>query len=205
MPHSGHLKKIICENLLYRSLDDIVEFAFNFISDHKKELQLSDIFFLKKAGYVDIEDVLKKGIDELKKIIEKEDDFAEENKTILGTNNLKTDFQIVKFEKSFNSKDYLTEETLPKIISSVLLERMEEKVLIFKKKMVGLGAISRFSKNDYITLSEGDVINIKTSYEEERIPLLNRDMERLFKITFENFIRKSLNYNFTFLIELDPL
>ena len=71
--------------------------------------------------------------------------------------------------------------------------------------MVGLGAILRFSKNDYITLSEGDVINIKTSYEEERIPLLNRDMERLFKITFENFIRKSLNYNFTFLIELDPL
>ena len=205
MPHSGHLKKIICENLLYRSLDDIVEFTFNFISDHKKEIQLNDIPFLEKTGYVDIEDVLKKGIDELKKIIEKEEDFAEENKTILGTNNLKTDFQIVKFEKSFNSKDYLTEETLPKIISSVLLERMEEKVLIFKKKMVGLGAISRFSKNDYITLSEGDVINIKTSYEEERIPLLNRDMERLFKITFENFIRKSLNYNFTFLIELDPL
>ena len=205
MPHSGHLKKIICENLLYRSLDDIVEFTFNFISDHKKEIQLNDIPFLEKAGYVDIEDVLKKGIDELKKIIEKEEDFAGENKTILETNNLRIDFQIVKFEKSFNSKDYLTEETLPKIISSVLLERMEEKVLIFKKKMVGLGAISRFSKNDYITLSEGDVINIKTSYEEERIPLLNRDMERLFKITSENFIRKGLNYNFTFLIELDPL
>ena len=206
MPHSGHLKKIICENLLYRSLDDIVEFTFNFISDHKKEIQLNDIPFLEKAGYVDIEDVLKKGIDELKKIIEKEEDFAGENKTILETNNLKKiDFQIVKFEKSLNSKDYLTEETLPKIISSVLLERMEEKLLIFKKKMVGLGAISRFSKNDYITLSEGDVINIKTSYEEERIPLLNRDMERLYKITFENFIRKGLNYNFTFLIELDPL
>ena len=204
MPHSGHLKKIICESLTYRSLDDIVEFTFNFISDHKKEIQLNDIPFLEKAGYVDIEDVLKKGIDELKKIIEKED-FAGENKTILETNNLKIDFQIVKFEKSFNSKDYLTEETLPKIISSVLLERMDEKALFFKKKMVGLGAILRFSKNDYITLSEGDVINIKTSYEE--IPLLNRDkkIDRLFKITFENFIRKGLNYNFTFLIELDPL
>ena len=73
IPHSGHLKKIICEGLSFRSLNDIVEFIFNFISDHKKEIQLSDIIFLEKAGYVDIEDVLKKGIDELKKIIEKED------------------------------------------------------------------------------------------------------------------------------------
>ena len=67
MPHSGHLKKIICESLTYRSLENVVEFVFNFISDHKKEMQLNDIPFLEKAGYVDIEDVLKKGIDELKK------------------------------------------------------------------------------------------------------------------------------------------
>ena len=134
MPHSGHLKKIICESLTYRSLEDIVEFVFNFISDHKKEMQLNDIAFLEKAGYVDIEDVLKKGIDELKKIIEKEDDFGGENKTFLETNNTKINFQIVKFEKSFNSKDYLTVETLPKIISSVLLERMDNKALFFKKK-----------------------------------------------------------------------
>ena len=207
MPHSGHLKKIICESLTYRSLEDIVEFVFNFISDHKKEMQLNDIAFLEKAGYVDIEDVLKKGIDELKKIIEKEDDFGGENKTFLETNNTKINFQIVKFEKSFNSKDYLTVETLPKIISSVLLERMDNKALFFKKKMVGWGVILRFSKNDYITLSEGDVINIKTNYEDERIPLLNRDkkIDRLFKITFENFISNGLNYNFTFLIELDSL
>ena len=60
MPHSGHLKKIICEGLVFRNLDNITEFVFNFISDHKKEVQLSDIPFLEKAGYVDIEDVLKK-------------------------------------------------------------------------------------------------------------------------------------------------
>ena len=30
-------------------------------------------------------------------------------------------------------------------------------------------------------------------------------MDRLFKITLENFITKGLNYNFTFLIELDSL
>ena len=63
----------------------------------------------------------------------------------------------------------------------------------------------RLIKNDYFTLSEGDVINIKTNSEAKRIPLLNRDMERLFEIAFENFINKSINLNFTFLIELDPL
>ena len=210
MPHSGHLKKIICEGLIFRSLNDVVKFVFNFISDHKKEIQLSDIAFLEKAGYVDIEDVLKKGIDELKKIIEKED-VMEKNKTFLETYNAKIEFQIVKFEKSFNSKDYLTVETLPKIISSVLLERMDVKALIFpkkKKKMIGAGGILRYFKNDYITLSEGDVINIKTNYsKDERIPLLNRDkkIDRLFKITLENFISKGLNFNFTFLIELDSL
>ena len=67
MPHSGHIKKIICEILLYRSLENIAKFFLDFITEHKKDVQLSDIPFLEKAGYVDIEDVLKKGIDELKK------------------------------------------------------------------------------------------------------------------------------------------
>ena len=198
MPHSGHLKKIICEGLLFWILDDITDFIFNFITDHKKELQLSDIFFLKKAAYLDIEDVLKKGKVELKKILEKEDLFKE-NKTSLDTvKNMKTEFQIVKFEKSFNSKDYLTVEKLPKIISSVLLEEMDFKGISFNKKMVGLGGIIRFTKNDYFTLSEGDVINIKSNREVKRIPLLNRDMDRLFEIAFENFITKGFNFNFTF-------
>ena len=67
MPHSGHIKKIICESLLFTGLENIEKVFFNFISDYKKELLISDFPGLEKAGYVDIEDVLKKGIDELKK------------------------------------------------------------------------------------------------------------------------------------------
>ena len=205
MPHSGHLKKIIYEGLVFNSLDNITDFIFNFITDHKKELQLSDIVFLEKATYSDIEDVLKKGKVELKKTLEKED-FLKENKAFLKTTkNSYSEFQIVKFEKSFNSKDYLTVEKLPKIISSVLLEKMDLKSISFQKKTVGIGIILRRIKNDYFTLSEGDVINIKTSREDERIPLLNRDMKRLFEITFKKFLNKDFNFNFTFLIELDPL
>ena len=213
MPHSGHIKKIICENLVYRTVEDFAEFLFNLISNHKKDLQLSDIPFINDFGYVDIEDFLKKGIDDFKKkLMEKgeEDNFFNEDKTFLETyDNAKVDFQIVKFEKSFDPKDYPTTiGILPKIISSVLIERMKINILNFEKKMVGAGVIKRISNNkDYFTLSEGDVINIKTNiaYEESVFPLNSGDNKRFIRGNLFNFITNGLSFNFTFLIELDPL
>ena len=54
-------------------MENIAKFFFNFISDHKTGLLISDLPFLEEAGYVDIEDVLKKGNDELKKLMEEKD------------------------------------------------------------------------------------------------------------------------------------
>ena len=207
MPHSGHIKKIICESLLYRSLENIANFILDFITKHKKDVQLSDITFLEKAGYVDIEDVLKKGIDELKKILEKANILNEADTRLETYDNAKSLFQIVKFEKSFNPKNYLTVGALPKIISSVLIENMDIKGLNFRNKTVGMGGIIRNLNNDYIPLSEEDVINIKTNYsQKERIPLFDGgNMRKIFILELENFFTNGLNYNFTFLIELDPL
>ena len=207
IPHSGHIKKIICETLLYKSLENIANFIFDFITEHKKDVQLSDINILEKAGYVDIEDVLKKGIDELKKNLEKENILNEADTRLETYDNAKSFFQIVKFEKSFNPKDYLTVGALPKIISSVLIENMDIKRLSFRNKTVGVGGIIRNLNNDYIPLSEEDVINIKTNYsQEERIPLFDGgNMKRIFSSKLGNFITNSLSFNFTFLIELDPL
>ena len=205
MPHSGHIKKIIYESLVYRTLEDFAEFIFNFLSNHKKDLQLSNIPLINKFGYVDIEDFFKKGIDVFKKKI-KEDDIHKEDKTLLETYD-GVDFQIVKFEKSFNPNDYLTVGALPKIISSVLTERMKINTLSFKKKMVGMGLIKRKIIKDYFTLSEGDVINIKTnsSFEESFLNNDDDDKTRFITEKIVNFITTGLNYNFTFLIELDPL
>ena len=207
MPHSGHIKKIICESLLFRSVENIAKFFFNFISDHKTGLLISDLPFLEEAGYVDIEDVLKKGNDELKKLMEEKDILKTTITLINDFFSSKFEFQIVKFEKSFNPKDYPTVKTTPKIISSVLFESMNVGKLSFKKKMIGIGVISRYLKNDYITLSEGDVINIKSNYNhDERIPPLNSvHIGRIFNFKYENFINAGLNFNFTFLIELDSL
>ena len=207
MPHSGHIKKIICESLLFRSVENIAKFFFNFISDHKTGLLISDLPFLEEAGYVDIEDVLKKGNDELKKLMEEKDILKPTITLINDFFSSKFEFQLVKFEKSFNPKDYPTVKTTPKIISSVLFESMNVEKLSFRKKMIGTGVISRYLKNDYITLSEGDVINIKSNYNhDERIPPLNSvHISRIFNYKYENFINAGLNFNFTFLIELDPL
>ena len=84
---------------------------------------------------------------------------------------------------------------------------MNVEKLSFRKKMIGTGVISRYLKNYYITLSEGDVINIKSNYNhDERIPPLNSvHIGRIFNFKYENFINAGLNFNFTFLIESDPL
>ena len=207
MPHSGHIKKIICESLLFRSFDDIAEFIFNLVNKHKEDLQFSDIVFIEDLGYVDKEDFLKKGIDEFKKKIVKIDGL-EETKTILDFIGGPFEFELVKFEKSFDKEDYLgTLGKLPKIISSVLIDKMETKVINFNKKNVGVGGIIRHLNKDYLPLSEGDVINIKTrySYQESEFPLNSGDNKRFLRNKFNNFITAGLNFNFTFLIELDPL
>ena len=208
MPHSGHIKKIICETLLFRSFENIAEFFFNLITKHKKDLQLNDLPLKKDLGYVDTEDLLKKGIDEFKKNLV-ESVGLKENKTILdfhGTGPF--EFELVKFEKSFDEEDYLgTFGKLPKIISSVLIDKMETKVIQFNKKNVGLGGIMKHLNKDYLPLSEGDVINIKTkySYQESGFPLNIGDNKRFLQNKLNNFITAGLNFNFTFLIELDPL
>ena len=140
--------------------------------------------------------------------MEKENVLEKEFKTTLETyDNTDIGFQIVKFEKSFNPKDYPTIETPPKIISSVLLEAMNVKQLSFGERMKALGGISRYFKNDYITLSEEDVINIKTKHDIEIIiPPLNRNnIKQIFATKLQNCTTSNINYNFTFLIELDPL
>ena len=205
MPHSGHIKKIICEKLAFISLESLAEFFFNYISDNKKEFTNKALppNFLK-AGYVDIEDFLKKGIDGFKKTMEKDNVFGEETKTFLEINNDEETFKIVKFEKSFNQKDYLGAiGKLPKIISSFLIEKAETKILNFNKKNVGIGLIARYINKNYLPLSMGDVINIKTNDEVDLKLSPIKGLEGL-ELKYKQLVNSS-NYNFTFLIELDPL
>ena len=204
MPHSGNIKKIICEELIFKSLGDIAKFLFNTISEHKNDFQINDIPFLRKYKYKDVEDLLKKGIDDLTKKMENEEkeNFFYKDETVIEIHN---NAIIVKFEKNFNRKDYPTINTLPKIITSVLMERMKVKNLRFEKKKIGQGLISKILNNVNFSLSEGDVINIKTN--DQNVPFDHgNDIMSIIRYKFEtSFFTSNVNYNFTFLIELDPL
>ena len=213
MPHSGGIKKIICEVLTFRSSRDILEFFyFVLLTNYKKKnLQLSDFWFLEKFNYKNIEDILKKGFDDFFKKLTK---YSKDNENVLRRDDkvtpvimdITTDFQIVKFEKIFKSESYNSQPSKPEIITSVFMEKMETKALIFLQHMIGNGVIERRTNNGYFNLSEGDVINIKTFTKNP--PFINIDDlkgEEFVLNKFEDFVKTGLNYNFTFLIELDPL
>ena len=218
MPHSGRIKKIICEILTFRSTQDIFKFYFDILTIYKKKnLQLSDFVFLKDQNYKDIEDILKKGFEDFvkkqnefqKNIIEK---YKVDDSSNLITMNIKPDFQIVKFEKNLKSEYYNTypipNDKHPEIITSVLTEEMESKILIFMINFLGNGVIQRRTSKHNFALSEGDVINIKTKI--VKSPFFNIDIDDLsgkdyVSYKFDSFVKTGLNYNFTFLIELDTL
>ena len=204
MPHSGYIKKIICEIVMFTSLENYTNFFFNLLSDYKEEIVITDFTFLKNTGYVSIEDVLKKGVDEFKKTAEKENIFDGETETKLLDGELP--FKIVKFEKSLNPNDYLKKETSLKILTSVLIESLNVKSLRFTQKMVGTGSFFRSNEKYNIVISEGDTINIKSNIDTKKIkPPINNNIKEIFDVELNNFIFSNTNYNFTFLIELDPL
>ena len=203
MPHSGYIKKIICEIVMFTSLENYTNFVFNFLSDYKEETVITDFTFLKNTDYVSIEDVLKKGVDEFKKTAEKENIFDGETETKLLDGKLP--FKIVKFEKSLNPNDYLTIGVLPKILTSVLIDSLNVKSLKFTQKMVGSGSFFRSIENHNIVISEGDTINIKANIDTKKIKPPINNIKEIFDVELNNFILFNTNYNFTFLIELDPL
>ena len=192
MPHSGYIKKIICEIVIFTTIENYIDFIFTFFLDYK-EAKITDFLFLKKTDYVSIEDVLKRGFDEFKKTAKKENIFDEENEAKLL--DVELPFKIVKFEKSLNP-----EETPLKISTSVLIDSLNIKSLRLTQKTVGLGSFFRIIENHNIFISEGDTININTVTKK-----IKASIKEAFNIELSNFIFSNTNFNFTFLIELDPL
>ena len=206
LPHSGYIRKIICEKLVFKSYGEIAEYIFDFVSK-EKNLQLDNkAIFFSSLGYVDREDFLKKGIEEFRKKFYEIQNFRENELDVESFNTGLTNFEIVKFEKSFKEEGYYIGEQ-PEIISSVLLDRVAGRRLTFNKKNVGVGVIGLTINKVNLSLSEGEVINIKSTFNTKNIPILHTNygdknflINNLFASVSNNF-----NYNFTFLIELDPL
>ena len=206
MPHSGYIRKIICEKLVFKSYGEIAEYIFDFVSKGNN-LQLDNkAISFSSLGYVDREDFLKKGIEKFRKKFYEIQGFRENELNVDFFNSTPPIFEIVKFEKSFKEEGYYIGEQ-PEIISSVLIDKIAGRQLTFNKKNVGVGVIGITINKVNFSLSEGEVINIKsvintkdTLFSRINYGISNFLVNNLFASVLDN-----LNFNFTFLIELDPL
>ena len=206
MPQSGYIRKIICERLVFKSYEKIAENIFDLVSKGKDLQYGNKPILFNTLGYVDREDFLKKGVEEFRKKFYDLQNLRKDILNVIFFNSSPFSFEIVKFEKSFREEGYYIGEQ-PEIISSVLIDTVAGRQLTFNKKNVGIGVIGITLNKVNLSLSEGDVINIKSAVNTKDIFFTRVDnggknflANDLFVSVFDNF-----NYNFTFLIELDPL
>ena len=89
------------------------------------------------------------------------------------------------------------------MLDSVLIEKFKwtEFELL---RLDEIRAITKILNNDNIPLKEGDTINIETSDFQKNLFSEGDLLENIYKTTTLSLFG-SLNFNFTFLIELDPL
>ena len=203
MPHPGYIRKTICEGVAYINLNTAVDDIINSLNEN-------DINRLKL--YYKKEDFKKDFSFELTNLfrfdINSDRPRKEENSF----------FEIIKIEKdysrsplatgSFPIDEYIRLKNLPKVIKSVLIQKFsfvqvevsrEETQEIHEVRLV-----MQISSNDKVRIEEGETLNIRIS----NFP------DDLFLDSFIpfNFVKPAvmvlfskLNFNFTFLIELDPL
>ena len=185
MPHSGAIKKVMAECVGF--------------------LDLNDLFETITKGVVGDE------LEKVKKAFEENEKNIKKNPTRFFTKDKYTKFflRIVKFEKKLNEDDYPQPYyNPPKIIYSILIDEFKGVTVDYVADKLKIGQIIRIINNqDDRRLSEGDVINIETIKFEDHLINLNLndpDLNKLKDVLFNAFLRK-FSYNFTFLIELDPL
>ena len=200
MPHSGSIKKIICESVTYLDKNKIVDKLISNFSFLQNDL------LKKHFGKEDYKNDLLETI--LNKI-----NFTHENNE--EKENL---FIIVKFEKAFTEEErnrrtgipLLFNIPLPWLLTSYLTEKFTWTEIEIEESEYIL-TIMKILNNETIPLNEGDTINIEIS----SFGLKNNDFFKDFlsdKKTIDDIINIStirllgeINFNFTFLIELDPL
>ena len=196
MPHSGRIKKIICESLTFLDKNEIIDKLIkNFKFRHIEELE-------KHFGKKDFKNDL------LKLILNKISFTYENNEKKEGL------FEIVRFKKrkEGESEEFLGfSYTLPILSEKTIISKFTwEEVEIEKNDYIL--TVMKTLNNETIPLNEGETINIQIIsnsiyYHTDLIDGFIDDIKTIDDIFNLTVIRLlgELNFNFTFLIELDPL
>ena len=205
MPHSGYIRKTICEGLAYINLNTAADDIINSLSEN-------DINSLKL--YYRKDDFKNNFIDDLQNRV-KFSIFS--NKPI---QNEKSFFEIVKIDKKFREilklnsgnafADIFTaflDSDL--IVARILIEKFDwVQVVASNEKIQGIHEVRlvmQISNNDKTKyIKKGDTINILIPDFPDDLFLEKNVLNDILKPAVMVLFSK-LNFNFTFLIELDPL
>ena len=204
MPHPGYIKKTICEGVAYINLNTAVDDMINSLSEN-------DINKLKL--HYKKEDFKNDFSNEFKNIL-RFDDYPD--RPILNKKN--SFFEIIKIEKkyqdfippgSYTPEEYKRLLNLPKVIKTVLIEKfISIQVEVSREETQDIHEVRlvmQISSNDKVRLEEGETLNIRISNFPDDLFLDNYHIpSNVLKPAVMRLFSK-LNFNFTFLIELDPL
>ena len=203
MPHPGYIKKTICEGVAYINLNTAADDIINSLSEN--DINKLKLHYKKEDFKIEFSN-------ELKYLISF---YAYSDRPILNKEN--SFFEIIKIEKKYHDftppGSYTPEElgrleNLPRVIKTVLIEKFiliqvevsrEETQEIHEVKTV-----MQISSNDKVRLEEGETLNIRISNFPDDLFLYDHITSNIFKPAVMRLFSK-LNFNFTFLIELDPL
>ena len=203
MPHPGYIKKTICEGVSYINLNTAADDIINSLSEN--DINKLKLYYKKEDFKNNLSSELKYNIGFMaysdRPILYKENSF----------------FEIIKIEKKYNdfipSGSYKPEEygrlkNLPRVIKTVLIEKF---ILIQvevsreeTQEIHEVRTVMQISSNDKVRLEEGETLNIRISNFPDDLFLYDHMPSNFFKPAVMHLFSK-LNFNFTFLIELDPL
>ena len=198
MPHSGRIKKIICESLTFLDKNKIIDKLINkFNQNQIKELK-------RHFGKEDFKNDLLKTI------------FNKINFTHENNEKKESLFNIVKFKKILTEE----ERNKPALLGLFNTNPIIQADYVIKKftwleievdRNDYILTVMKTLNNETIPLNEGETINIRiisnNKYQTDLIDDFIDDIKTIHDIFNLTIIRLlgELNFNFTFLIELDPL
>ena len=203
MPHPGYIQKTICEGVAYINLNTAADDIINSLSEN--DINKLKLHYKKEDFKIDFSNELKYLIGFV----------AYSDRPILNKEN--SFFEIIKIEKKYHDfippGSYTPEEherliNLPRVIKTVLIEKF---ILIQvevsreeTQEIHEVRTVMQISSNDKVRLEEGETLNIRISNFPDDLFLYNHIPFNFFKPVVMRLFSK-LNFNFTFLIELDPL
>ena len=196
MPHKGQIRKIICEGLTYIEKNKIFDKLITLFNEEQiKELKK---YFGKEDFKNDLLEKIKNNVD-----------FTTDKINERPLQEGKIFFEITKSSKSFNSGNRNSFFPKPVVISGVMISHFEWREIEVSSSINELRAIMQiinvYDRVPYWPVyEEGDTLNIRISDFKKNFFGKGELIDNILK-PIVIFLLGTLNFNFTFLIELDPL